>query len=417
MSILIKDVLLGDETTHVYIEDNTISEIGRKVESDEVIDGKSKAIIPGLINTHTHAAMSLFRGYADDLELHNWLQNKIWPLESKLKSEDVYWGTKLACLEMIKTGTTTFNDMYYFAESAGKAVEEMGIRGVLSQVFFDMFDKEKGEEQAKETEKVISRLRYFKSNRVVPALGPHAIYTVSKEMLEWIGEFAGENDLLIHFHLCETEREVRDCIKRYGKSPVRVLEEIKFLSSNLITAHCVWLSNEDVDILSRYGVKVSHNPTSNMKLSVGRALPYSQLKNSGITISLSTDGCASNNNLDMFESMKFATLLQKYTTKEQTVMPASETFKMATVNGARALRMNAGEIKEGMLADVLLIDLKRAELIPNHNLISNLVYSANGYCVDTTICDGKILMRDRKVEGEEEILSRAIKTAKDLVER
>ncbi len=418
MSILIKDVLLDGKTTNIYVEHNIITEIsGVKVEAEHVIDGEDKAAIPGLLNTHTHAAMTLLRSYADDFTLQEWLTNMIWPVEANLTQDDIYWGTKLACLEMIKTGTTTFNDMYFHGETAAKAVEEMGIRGVLSEVFFDMFDETKGEEGKRKVKKGIEELRQFKSGRIIPALGPHAIYTVSGEGLQWVKEFADENDLLIHFHLAETKKETDEFKEKHGKRPVPYLEEIGFLSENLVAVHCVWLNKEDIEILGEHKVKISHNPISNMKLAVGGMLPYNDMKSAGCVVALGTDGCASNNNLDMFESMKFAALGQKLFTNDPTIMPAFESFDMATKNGAITLRLNAGEVKEGMLADILLLDLRRPSFSPNHNLIANIVYAVNGSCVDTTICDGEILMEGGRVEGEEEIMTRASEVAGELIKR
>jgi len=418
MSILIKNVLCNGKITNIHVEQNMISKIGDvNVEAEQVIDGKDKAAIPGFINTHTHAAMTLLRSYADDLALQDWLINKIWPVEAKLTEDDIYWGTKLACLEMIKTGTTTFNDMYFHGEIAAKAVEEMGIRGVLSEVFFDLIDETKGQEGRRKVKKGIEELKRFKNGRIIPALGPHSIYTVSGEGLQWVKEFADENDLLMHIHLAETEKENDDFKEKYGKRPVPYLEEIGFLGSNLVAAHCVWLNKKDIEILAKHDVKISHNPISNMKLSVGATLPYKDLKNAGCVVSLGTDGCASNNSLDMFESMKFAALGQKAHANDPTVMSAKEVLDMATKYGAVAMRLNAGEIKEGKLADFILLNLRASSFIPNHNLTSNIVYAANGSCVDTTICDGKVLMEAGKLEGEEMVMDKANNAAEELIKR
>ncbi|RLI91146.1 MAG: amidohydrolase [Candidatus Altiarchaeales archaeon] len=416
MSILIKDVLLNGKETSIYIEGNRISEIGAKVEADFVIDGTDKAIFPGLVNTHTHSAMTLLRSYADDLRLQEWLEGNIWPLEAKLTEDDVYWGSKLACLEMIKTGTTCFNDMYWFMKGTARAVEEMGLRAVLAEAFIDLFKEEMAEEMKKKTRDFVSHVRGMNNERITPALGPHAIYTVSRESLEWIREFSDREKLQIHFHLAETERENEDCKRMYGKGPVEFLENIGFLSHRLIAAHSIWLKEKEIKTLRENGVKISHNPTSNLKLASG-VMPYPLMRNSGISVSLGTDGCASNNNLDMFEEMKIAAITQKGFAKDPTVMPATEVLKIATINGGKALGLNIGEIKEGYLADIILIDLKRPELTPRHDLISNLVYSANGSCVDTTICNGEILMQNRRVNGEESILRKAQSVAEDLINR
>lgn len=414
MSILIRNVLLDKKETNIYIEGNIIQEIGKKTEANHVIDGKNKAIIPGMVNTHTHAAMCLFRGYADDMKLDEWLQNKIWPLESKLRADDVYWGTKLACLEMIKTGTTTFNDMYFFMESAAKAVDEMGMRAVLSYGFIDLFNDEKREKEIKKTKETIRNIENMHNDRIKPALGPHAVYTVSEEALRWVKNYADEKGLLVHFHLSETKKENIDFIKKHNKRPVKYLDEIGFLDKKLIAAHCIWLNDDDINLLEKHNVKISYNPTSNMKLASG-VMNYQKMKK--LSLSLGTDGCASNNNLDMFEEMKIGSLLQKSYFNDETIMPAKEIFSIATENGAKTLGFNAGGIEEGKLADVLLIDLKRPGMTPNHNLISNLVYSGNGSVVDTTICNGKILMENRKVKGEEEILEKGKKVAEDLINR
>jgi 5-methylthioadenosine/S-adenosylhomocysteine deaminase len=395
-----------------------ISEIGtQKVEADYVLDGKNKAALPGFINTHTHAAMTLLRSYADDFALQDWLTTKIWPVESKITKDDIYWGTKLACLEMIKSGTTCFNDMYYHGEIAAKAVEEMGIRGVLSEVFFDLFDETKGEEGKKNVQEGIQELKQYNNGRVIPALGPHAVYTVSPDGLSWVSEFAEKHDLLIHFHIAENQKENEDFKDKFGMRPIPYLEKIGILCERLVAAHCVWLDKKDMEILAKYKVKISHNPISNMKISVGSILPYKDLISAGCSISLGTDGCASNNNLDMFETMKFASLGQKMYSNDPTVMPAQESFDMATKYGAWALRLNAGEIKEGALADILLIDMRKPYFVPNHNLIANVVYSANGSCVDTTICDGEILMKDGEVKDEESIYQKAGEVAADLIKR
>jgi 5-methylthioadenosine/S-adenosylhomocysteine deaminase len=255
----------------------------------------------------------------------------------------------------------------------------------------------------------------MKCDRIVPALGPHALYTVSPESLQMISDYAEKEDLLVHFHLSETEDEVKSCIDRHGKRPVEFLDEIGFLSPRLVAAHSVWLGGEEIRLLSKHQVKISHNPVSNMKLAVGKAMPYREMRDAGLLISLGTDGPASNNSLDMFETVKFATLYQKAYTCDPTTLPASEAIALATENGAKALRIDAGEIAPGKLADIALIDLAAPQLHPGHSLSSDLTYAADGSCVDTLICDGEILMQDRRVGGEEEILARANEAAQDLV--
>jgi 5-methylthioadenosine/S-adenosylhomocysteine deaminase len=420
MSILIKNVLLGGRVRNIYIEGNeieAISEAGKEQVAEFVIDGTDKAAIPGLFNAHTHAAMTLLRGYADDMPLWEWLETKIWPVERKLTEDDVYWGTKLACLEMIKSGTTFFNDMYWHWRGSAKAVAECGIRAALSAVFIDGFDEEKAKEQIIRNEALYKESKKLPA-RIIFALGPHAIYTVSESSLCWVRDFAEKHDLLVHIHLSETKAEVEDCIKRQGMRPVEYLNELDFLCARTIACHCTHLSRNEMALLKKHNVKIVHNPASNMKMAAGRT-PYDELKRLGLypNIALGTDGCASNNNLDMFEELKIASLLHKSYSGDPTSMPAKEAFGLATGNAARTFRINAGGIAEGKLADVVLLDLKTVNLVPNHNLISNIVYSANGCCVDTVICDGEILMEERKVKGEDEIREKAQEVAYAIVNK
>jgi len=418
MSLLIRDVTLDGKNVDIHCEDDRITEIGPvSAEADHVIDGSGMAAIPGLVNTHTHAAMTLFRSHGNDLPLLTWLSEKIWPVEAHLTADDIYWGTCLACLEMIRTGTTAFNDMYYHVGATARAVDDSGIRGVISAVFFNMLDTGDVDAAMKTMADQVDEIRSVGCDRVTPALGPHAPYTVSDEVLEAIGRLSAEEDLLVHFHLAETEKEVLDYRARTGEDLVPRLEKLGMLSPRMVAAHSVWVSPSDIDILARNGVAASHCPVSNMKLSIGGVLPYPGMMARGMAVTLGTDGCASNNNLDMFETVKFAALLQKHATNDPTAMPAHEAFRMATGAGAAALRIDAGGIAVGRKADILLIDLKRPEMTPGHDLVSDLVYSANGSCVDTTICDGKVLMLNRKVEGEAEVLEKAAEAARDLFSR
>lgn len=414
MSILIKNAILNNKKQDIFIENNLIAKIGKNLEekADTIIDADNKAVLPSFINAHTHSGMTLMRGYADDMQVMEWLEKKIWPLEAKLTEEDVYWGTKLACLEMIKSGTTFFNDMYWHFHGTARAAEEMGMRAAISSVFIDLFDKEKAKEQIRTTEKLFTESKKY-SDRIAFALGPHAIYTVSEESLRWASDFAKKNNLLIHIHLSESENEVKECVKNHKLRPVEYLDSIGFLGKNVIAAHSIWLDEKEIDILTERNVKIAHNPASNMKLSSG-ILPYEKMKDK-LSITLGTDGCASNNNLDMFEEMKIASLLQKLNSEDPTAMPAQEAYDMATINGSKTFNLNCGSVKEGKLADLILVDLKNINLIPNHNLISNLVYSANGNCVDTVICNGKILMQGKSVEGEEEIIKKANEFANKLI--
>ncbi len=415
-SVLLRDVLLDGEPTNVCIEGNKIASVGPRREADRVVEGKGMAVLPGLINTHTHAAMSLFRGYADDVPLQPWLREKIWPLEGRLKSEDVYWGTKLACLEMIRTGTTCFNDMYFHMAEAGRAVRETGLRAFLSYGFIDLFDPSRAEEEIRRSQDLVRFVRDLRTPRIQPALGPHAAYTVSASSLGWIKEYADAEDLLVHFHLAETEAEVKEFREKHGRPLIPYLDDLGFLGHNLVAAHAVWLDDAEIGTLARRGVKVAHCPTSNMKLASG-VLRYRALVSAGVTVSLATDGPASNNDLDMFEAMKIAALLQKVSTGDPTLLTASEALALATEGGARALGLKAGRVSEGYLADLILVDLRHPSMVPNHNLAANVVYSSGGSAVDTVIVDGKILMRGGRVRGQDAIIEGAARAARELAGR
>lgn len=418
MSLLIKGAKIwGKEAADIYIEGNRIKRIAPRLDlpSEEVIEAKGMWAFPPFFNGHTHAAMVLFRGYADDMPLKEWLSEKIWPLEAKLTEEDVYWGTKLACLEMIKSGTLFFNDMYWHWRGVAEAVKEMGIRACVSAVFIDFFDRSKYEEQVRLNVRLMEESKAYPS-RVIFALGPHAIYTCSEEGLRWCSEFAKEHGLLIHIHLSETEEEVKECLKLKGLRPVEYLEKIGFLGPNVIAAHSVWLSEKEMDLLAQYEVKVVYNPVSNMKLSVRGVFPYGELRKRGVQILLGTDGCASNNNLDMLQSAKIGSLLQKHHTGDPQAMPAKEALEIITRAGAKAFGIEA-ELKEGDLADLILINPNDERLVPGFDPASDLIYSATGSVVDTAICDGKVLMRGRKVEGEEELVEEVRKRAFELLSR
>ena len=416
MSILLKNVILAGQKKDIFIKGNKIERIGNNLnlKADQKIDGKrERAVLPGFVNCHTHAAMSLLRGYADDLTLKEWLEDKIWPLEAKMGPEDIYWGTKLACLEMIKSGTTAFNDMYFFPEAEIQAVAEMGLRALIGLVVFDLSESGKPENIAK----TYYRLKSKQSDLVKLSIAPHAIYTVSKENLIWSKNFAQKEKLLLHIHLSETEKEVRDCLKKHKMRPAEYLNKIGFLGANVISAHSVWLSEKEIKTLAEKEVSPVYNPCSNLKLVSGEIFPYKIFREKKVNICLGTDGAASNNSLDMIKEMKFASLLQKHREKDPTLLSAKESLGIATKNGARALKINAGEVKKGKLADLILIDLNKIYFSPGYNLTSDLVFSAAGDCVSDLISDGKILMRDRKINGEEKIIKEIKKRAKNLMDK
>jgi 5-methylthioadenosine/S-adenosylhomocysteine deaminase len=418
LNLLIKSVELNGVPTDIHIAGNRIRRIAPAIDVPDatVIDGRRKAVIPGLMNMHTHAAMTLFRGFGDDMPLMPWLNEKIWPNEAKLTDDDVYWGAKLACVEMLKSGTTTFFDMYHKLDATVAAVEEMGLRAVLSEACFDHFKPELAERCKRQiTNRFHSPASL--SPRIRMALGPHAIYTVSGELLQWVYAFAAEHGLLVHIHLSETEYEVEQCRSRFGTTPVRYLHRLGVLSPRLVLAHALYLDDEEISMLAETGVKVVHNPASNMKLASGYRFKYKEIREAGVTVGLGTDGCSSSNNLDMIEAMKLASLMGKAWRKDPEVLPCEEMLYAATEAGASILGIETGRIAEGCLADLCLIDLNIPVFTPNFNFVSNLVFAANGSCVDTVICDGKILMQNRKVPGEDEIMEQAAKCAYDLIKR
>lgn len=419
--ILIKGVLLDNVLNDILIEGNTITRIGKNISVDNIsggnivtINGKGKAAIAGLINTHTHTAMTLMRGVMEDARLQSWLAT-IWKIEPKLNEELIYWGTRLACLEMIKTGTTCFNDQYWMIDTAVKATREMGVRSVQPFVILDLNDATKAETLKSECGRLYREAQNWGDlNRF--AIAVHAPYSVTPDMIVWASRFAREHDLLLHIHVAETEQEVIECIEKHGVSPVAYLERLGVLGPEVIAAHCVWLNDDDIRILAAHDVKIAHNINSNLKLASGYRFRYNELKAAGLTVCIGTDGCASSNNLDMLEAMKTTALLQKAWRSDPTAMPLNELLQMATRNGARALRVNSGEIAVGKLADIVLIDIDNYAFTPNINFLANLVYSANSSCVDTVICNGRILMQGRRVEGEEEILNRVDQIYRKLLD-
>ncbi|MBS3782142.1 MAG: amidohydrolase [Candidatus Thermoplasmatota archaeon] len=415
MSIAIKNAeLIGEEwKKDVLIEDGEIKSISQSEEGEKTIDAEGKYLSPGFFNTHTHAAMTLFRGVADDRDFWDAWPNIVWPLEENLTEEDVYWGTKLACLEMIKTGTVAFNDMYFSMESALDAVEEMGMKAVLSYGLIDQGDPEKLEQEKEATKRFV---RYAEDSELVEAaVGPHSVYTVSEEGLQWSADFANKKNLLVHTHLAETKKERDDFKEEHEVSFTEYLDEFGLLNERTVVAHCVWLEAKDYELLSNQGAFVSHNPSSNMKLGVGKPMNYEAMKDQGVKVTLATDGCVSNNNLDMLEEAKTAALQQKMS-GDATLLNASEVYEMLTEKGAEAMGIDSGRIEEGAPADLILIR-KDVKAMPDHYPKSNLIYSMSGSSVTDVMIDGNMVMRDREVEDEKKIMKNADERAKDLVSR
>jgi 5-methylthioadenosine/S-adenosylhomocysteine deaminase len=414
MDILIKDVLLYDKVVDICINKNKFSKIGPnlKIKAKKVINAKNKAIFPGLMNAHTHAAMTLFRGYADDIELQKWLEEYIWPLESKLTAEQVYWGTRLGILEMIKSGTTFFNDMYWQLESIVEAVKDSGIRSALSGVIVDLNNSDISKGEIKRNENLYKKYKNY-SDRIQFCLGPHAVYSVSENSLKWVRKFANKHNLIIHIHAAESSKEVKDCLKRTGFRSIEYLNNIGFLGKNIIFAHPLWVNEKEIKLIKKYNSSIVMSPVSNMKLANNKIVDYRAIQKEKINTIIGTDGAASNNNLNMLETMKIGCLVQKLFNKP-TTLPATEMLDIATKNCAKAFKIKTGEIKEDYLADCFLVNLDNINFIPNHNTISNLIYSANPCSVDTTICNGEILMQNRKVKDEKKIISNARRVMKKL---
>jgi len=413
-----RQVLKGHD---VLIEGSKIAAVGKglKEKAEHVLDAKGKLVMPGLVNTHNHLAMTLLRGYGDDMRLQEWLEKRIWPREAKLKAGDARAGAMLGCLEMLKSGTTAFADMYFFMEETAHAVEESGIRANLSYGMMDHGKAEKRQAELAKGEKFVKEFNEKAGGRIRTSFGPHAIYTCSRELLEKTNELAAKHDVKIQIHLSETRKEVADCLKAHEKRPVDYLESIGVLGKRLIASHCVWLRKEECTLLGKKGVSVSHNPASNMKLAGGGAIPIPELVEAKVNVTLGTDGAASNNSLSMFESMKLCALLQKNARWDPTLAPAQQVLDFATRNGAQALGFNAGAIEKGWLADVVLLDLSGPNMVPVHNAVSNAVYSASAGNVTDVIVDGKIVVRERKVEAfdEAKVVEAAEKAALDLVSR
>ena len=393
-------------TANIHVSGDKISKITQgEVTDGKIIDGKNKFATPGLVNAHTHASMTLLRSYSDDKALMDWLQKDIWPIEAKMKRQDIYWGAKLAAVEMIRGGTTAFADMYGpCMEEVAKVVDESGLRGSLSQGLISFADGDK---------KLASNVELYKNfhgaadGRITIMLGPHAIYTCPPDYLKKVAAEAQKLGAEIHMHMNETKTEIEDCLKNYGKRPFEVVAETGLLDLGMLAAHCVWLSDEEIDIISKKNVRVAHNPGSNMKLASGIA-PVTKLLAKGVTVALGTDGASSNNNLDMLEEIRLAALLAKVDTLDPLAVPAAQAIQMATENGAKAIGLqNVGKLEEGYKADIVLWDMSGVDWQPNYNPTSLLVYSANSAAADTVIVDGKILMQNRELKtlDEEKILA------------
>ena len=386
--LLIKDVLHEGRKRNILIEDKCFKDLDAPAEvaDAKVLDANGLAILPAMYNTHTHAAMTLLRGYADDMPLQTWLNEYIWPFEAGLTPGDIRRGSELAVREMLQSGSVFFNDMYFDIEETIDAVKEAGMRAAIGITVMENHTKAV-EEQKKE---FVRQWHDPTGGRIRLVMAPHAIYTVGERKLRECAEFARENGIRLHIHLSETQTEVDDCLREHGTTPVRYLDRIGFLGPDVIAAHCVHVDDEEAGILAERGVTVSHCPCSNMKLGSG-IFPYARLIKAGCRITLGTDGASSGNNLDLREAMKFAALLAK-AGGDPELLPAEEVFRWATRSGAEAFGLAAGAIAGGLLADCILIDLSDIRMQPCHNLVSNFVYAADSRCIRHVICDGRLVL-------------------------
>ncbi|MGH9459980.1 MAG: amidohydrolase [Vicinamibacteria bacterium] len=377
----------------------------------ETVDATGYLVIPGLVNSHGHVAMTLLRGIADDLKLMDWLEDYIFPAEAKnVSPEFVYWGTLLGCIEMARSGTTTFTDQYYFEDEAAKATDEAGLRGVLGQTIigFPVPDYQTPEEALAGTEAFI--LRYRDHPRVIPSVAPHALYTTSLEVVERAHQLARRYQVPFQIHAVEAPTENEQVKGILGKETIAALDEAGILAPGTILHHSIWLSDSDIERIARGGAGVSHNPESNMKTASGVAR-VPELLAAGVHVGLGTDGPASNNNLDMFEEMDTAAKLHKVVKLDPTVMPAKTAFEMATLGGARALGLedDIGSLEPGKLADIVLIDARVPELTPLYDVYSHLVYVTKGGDVGSVLVGGRFVVRNREVTtvDVDEVLARA----------
>jgi 5-methylthioadenosine/S-adenosylhomocysteine deaminase len=409
----------------IAIKDGKISQIGKEenassVKAEKRLDGQGKVALPGLVNCHTHVAMTLFRGIAEDKAFDEWWRETIWPLERKLKPSDIYVGALLGCLEMIKSGTTCFADMYFHEDAVAEAVAKSGLRAVLAPGIIEAGSSRLGRKMLKEAVKIARKYHGYADGRIHVKLGPHTAYTCSPKLLKKVREAATELKVGIHLHVAESKSMADAMKKNFGLSEVELLEKVDFLKPDVLAAHCIHLSKKDMQTMKRHDVKVAYNPIANMKLASG-VPKIRDLLTFGLTVGIGTDGAACNNSLDMFESMKFAALLQKTFYADPTVMPAEKVLRMATIEGAEALGLEnlIGSLEVGKKADLILVNFEKPHLTPVHDFYANLVYSAHGSDVDTVIVDGKVLMENRWVKtlNEFEVMGKAQKTAQDLIQR
>ena len=400
----------------ILIEDNIIKDIEKDIgtEVDEKINAKNMLIMPGLVNTHTHLAMSIFRGYKDDRKLMDWLENAIFPVEDKLQPDDIYWNSYLSCLEMIKSGTTTCNDMYFGMNKVIEAIEATGLRAVVAWCLTDDSIRDKIE-RTREYAKIYNNRE---NSKITVFTSPHAPYSCNPDTIKLCVDLAKELHTGLHIHLAETQNEVATIRDRYGKTATEYLSDLDVFDVPVVLAHGIYISESDIEILKQHNIRggISHNPISNCKLSSG-ICDVVNLRKNGINVGLGTDGIGSTTTLDMFEEMKTAAYLQKINTMEPTSINAYDILKMATIEGAKVLGLDnqIGTIEVGKKADLIFIKTDKIHLCPENDICTNIVYSANGADVDSVMIDGKMIMQNRKMRNINE--REAMKQVKRIARR
>jgi 5-methylthioadenosine/S-adenosylhomocysteine deaminase len=406
--LMVTGALLDGERVGLRCEGGAIAALGPEVTpapGDEAIDAGGAPLLPPLLNGHTHAAMTLFRGSGGDLPLMRWLRERVWPIEARLEPEDVYWGGRLACLEMIRSGTTRFWDMYWHPTATARAVSDAGLRATIGGPLLDI--EGNTAEMREGALQDLAELDEF-GPRIARALSPHAIYTVSEELLRWAADTAAEHGAAIQIHLSETEQEVVDCLAAHGERPAAYLDRLGLLGPRTVLAHGVWLDDAELELIAARGATVVTNPVANMKLAVGGAFPYPAARRAGVPVGLGTDGAGSNDSLDLLADLKAFALLQKHAAADPTAIGAAEAWDVAT--GARAPLLGATALEPGAPADFILLRPDAPEL-GFGDLHECLVYAASGAVVDTTVVAGRVLMRGGEVPGADEILARAVERA------
>lgn len=404
-ALTVTGAVLEGESVGLRCVEGTIAALGPSVApepGDETIDAAGAPLVASLLNGHTHAAMTLFRGYGGDLPLMRWLREVIWPVEAKLEAEDVYWGTRLACLEMIRTGTARFWDMYWHPGATARAATDAGLRATIGGPLFDADGKtEAMQEKAVD---YLDELATFSGDGVDAAFAPHSIYTVSEDLLRWTADQATERELPVQIHLSETEDEVKECLERHGLRPAAYLDHLGLLGERTVLAHGVWLDRSELELIAERGATVVANPAANMKLAVGGVLDYPAAREAGVRVGLGTDGAGSNDSLDLLADLKLFALAQRHASGDPTVLPAREAWSIATGNA---------RLEVGASADFILLRPNSLELSLG-DLYSDLVYAASGSIVDTTVVGGRMLMRGGEVAGSEEVVARAVERSRRL---